>query len=151
MCNRNLKAVKNFLKKVYLNTWDEWYKNKVNIKPASLTIEKGIGTSGYKKDEDKIYIFVAGWDIEKLKNLKEGRENYISQNNWYIFETELFHEMIHEYQYKIVKESTNEGRKLYTEYKNRFSGKGHDELFFTAIAEKADYFDLIPEEFINEL
>jgi hypothetical protein len=49
------------------------------------------------------------------------------------WETELLHELIHENQFKVVKNVSAEGRDMYARETNRFPGKNHDERFYTAI------------------
>lgn len=62
------------------------------------------------------------------------------------WETELLHELVHEHQFKLVTNPTAEGREMYDKELNRFSGRNHDERFYTAICSCARRLGVSPQE-----
>ena len=62
----------------------------------------------------------------------------------------MLHEMLHEYQFKVLKQPTEAGEQLFKTSKKRFPGEGHDAVFYTAIAVWAPEFGLSPESFAQE-
>ena len=78
-----------------------------------------------------------------------------------LWERELLHEMLHEYQYKILVEPSQEGIDLFNNYQvdertarlhngtSGFGGPGHNELFYTAIAIFYHNYANTVSEFIN--
>jgi hypothetical protein len=47
--------------------------------------------------------------------------------------------------------ASTEGIRLHQTDARGFPGKGHDDLFYTAIVDKARYFSMAPEEFRDKL
>ena len=70
---------------------------------------------------------------------------------WSLVRGQLLHEMMHEYQFKVVKEPSVAGELLFATTRARFAGPGHDARFYTAIATLASHFELTPEAFAQEL
>lgn len=71
---------------------------------------------------------------------------------WPAWKRELVHELLHEYQYKVVAGNASVmGKALEKKHCHCFDGPGHDAHFFTAIAEKASYFGMSPETLIMNL
>jgi hypothetical protein len=68
---------------------------------------------------------------------------------WPIWKRELVHEMLHEYQNKVIKKASNIGSVLKS--RSCFLGPGHDDKFYSAVAEKAKYFNFTPEDFFKML
>ncbi|MGD0337961.1 MAG: hypothetical protein ABSB78_04170 [Bacteroidota bacterium] len=139
------------LRSEYDRLWKDWYPTDANLKKATLKIEFSMSTTFYRPSEDCLYIFIADGNLEDFENQIQGHCHPMSKLGWYIHQTELVHEMLHEYQIKMVHQPTEEGKALFAKYGPTFDGRGHDELFFTVIVEKASYFGLTPDEFLKEL
>ena len=74
----------------------------------------------------------------------------IATDSWPTWYRELVHEMLHEYQFRALnQQATPEGAELHTAHHQRFPGPGHNAVFFTAIARWAHYFDLMPEQLVE--
>ena len=124
--------------------WAEWYEDHRGHQMARLRIELGDGSAGYISSQDTILIPLAEGNLDDPYSLDDIK-NLSKCPVWII---ELVHEMLHEYQHKAVRVASAEGRRLFASRKLplTFSGEGHDEAFFTAIAEKAASFSLMPAE-----
>jgi len=59
--------------------------------------------------------------------------------------------MLHEFQFKAVAAPTDEGHALLACQKRNFEGLGHDDLFYTAIAELASHFGITADDLVAEL
>lgn len=136
----------------YARIWEEWYKT-VDLSQAKLVIEKKCESSGYKKDEDTIYLFFPEVNLEEILTDEQCICDYtVNILGWNLWRRELVHEMLHEYQYKIILNNISiEGRNLYKQFGQYFSGAGHGPDFFTAISIQAKYFSLTPETLIHNL
>jgi hypothetical protein len=71
---------------------------------------------------------------------------------WPAWKRELVHELLHEYQHKVVAGKVS-ARGQCVEAKNRgcFAGPSHGADFFTGIDEKASYFGVCPDTLIANL
>jgi hypothetical protein len=67
-------------------------------------------------------------------------------NGWPIWEVELVHEMLHEWQLKTGCSPTVEAETLCNRFAPAQCGYGHGPEFFQAIVEKAFYFGMSPEQ-----
>jgi hypothetical protein len=135
----------------YDRIWKDWYSGNNNVNPARIEITIGDHTTFYRPSEDAIYIFVPEGNFRDYEHHLRNEPYRISKLGWYLHQTELVHEMLHEYQSKLVSTPSEKGLALFEKFKGRFSGNGHDALFFTAISEKADYFNVTAEELIADL
>ena len=71
---------------------------------------------------------------------------------WPAWKRELVHELLHEYQYKVIAgQASPEGMKLEAKYRGCSEGADHGAAFFAAIAEKASYFGISAENLISNL
>lgn len=146
------------LRKLHDHLWSLWCLPELSIKPATLCMQvRDITDSFYNKATDVIYLYLVEYDMqdvadeEKRRNIglaAPGRQRGVV---WANVTTQLLHEMMHEFQYKVLKETTREGEELFRTTTARFGGSGHDTLFYSAIAIHAKQFGLTPEEFAREL
>lgn len=135
--------IKTIADKTYLAIWNDWFRHVRGIIPARHDFCLSDLSAGYNHPKNQI-----------INPIPEGNFNdsdILDDSKWNIWKIQLVHEMLHEYQHKVVSRASPEGSNLYLKFKNSFSGKGHDEKFFTAIAKKASYFNLTPEELIGRL
>lgn len=118
----------------------DWYGDSA---PPSATfkVEMADFTSGYSPSEDTLTIYVGAGDVEDWEFKRNNAEA-----PWRI---ELIHEMLHEHQHKVVKTPSAAGKALFAKRPNAFDGQGHDERFYTAIADIAPKFGKTPEEFLD--
>lgn len=74
------------------------------------------------------------------------------EKRWPQWMVELVHEMLHEYDKKIVKIASPEGIALFGTSTTRFQNHPPDDSrFFTAIAERARYFNISPKELLAHI
>ena len=67
---------------------------------------------------------------------------------WQEWKSALVHEVLHEYEKKVIKIVSDTGRALHAHYiNNNFDyPERHAEAYYTAIADRAEYFSLSPQE-----
>ncbi len=147
-----IEQAKSLLEEQYKRIWKDWYSN-LDITPAEFIVEEKMHSSGYKKDEDKLFLFLPEANLEDVvHDLGEHDIPCLSSHNWSLWKRELVHEMLHEYQFKVIQDNvTNEGCELYKVHGKPFYGPGHGQDFFSAIADRAPYFEMQPEELMNNL
>lgn len=146
-----IKKISFLTKNEYNRIWKDWFlesHKKATIEIILLT-ESDIckaepAESGYDNVNDKIIIRLAPADVEDYEINSES-------SLWPSWKTELVHEMIHELTFKapnniIVVDNWEEIKR-----KKKFDGTGHNELFYSAIANKAQYFDKTLEGFLFQL
>jgi hypothetical protein len=97
--------------------------------------------SAYRDGDNTITIAVTEGDLEDDYRMN-GNPLLGQEPMW---KRELLHEAMHEFQYQCVPEPTNEGRELRQKSRRVFSGAGHDDRFYTAIAACAKKMGLPPE------
>jgi hypothetical protein len=129
----------------------DWYGADAAFSPASLVVALGDYAGGYSMRENKMLLFLGEHNLDDFSRIFQRERWPGSKLGWFANQSEFFHEMLHEFQYKAVSQPTDEGRSLFAKYGHRHSDPGHDELWFTAIAQQADYFGLTPDELYAEL
>lgn len=145
---------KQVIEKKYNEIFEVWYRNNSQVPKAEIVLEISGADSGYSDLENKIYVRLLEGNLGDFK-----KTNYLLIPK--LWETHLLHEMLHEYQFKVLKESSSEGSELFINYQIDecrgklhngvlgFKGAGHNELFYTAISIfYKNYTDSV-EEFIN--
>jgi hypothetical protein len=110
---------------------------------AKLQVVEGDFASGYSHSENQITIYLcdgdlAIWDLPRFGMPPPWRVT-------------LLHEIVHEYQSKVVTDPSEEGVSLMTRHPNYFDGRGHDERFYTAIVEIAPAFELSADQFLESI
>jgi hypothetical protein len=141
--------------------WSAWVPSELGIPAPRLCIQvRDVSDAfyGHKNGDNTIYLFLMETDIEDIEAEPVRRANGTTQRarqtrglEWSLTTGQLLHELLHAYQYKVLKEPSPEGCKLFSNSKARFFGPGHDELFYTAIATHAPHFGLTADEFAREL
>lgn len=143
--------IQTLVQKEYDRLWKSWFPGNSPIQPATIDVRIGDCSAGYSRIANRILICVAEGNFGDIERHIQGQSYVLSKVGWYVHQTELVHETIHEYADKVIQSPSVAGKTLYSRFKNHFAGPGHDEKFFTAVAEKAAFFGLTPEEFIREL
>jgi hypothetical protein len=136
------------IREFYEQTWRDWYGVHGHPKPAKLIFHwDESGTTHYRKSTDEIHLSSDDGDCENIAaELAGQRWSYAAKLGWYAWKTFLVHEMLHEYQYKVVLNPTPAGESLLGQFaKRNFEGAGHDAVFYSAIADRATYFGVTPE------
>lgn len=128
--------------------------------------EMSCDSEGYDNDRNEIWICAPekehkdGFEesiLAKLAALATGIENRKPESEQFIqwpgWKSVVVHEAIHEYEKKVIKdEVTITGRALYERFRDRFPyPEKHDERFFTAVADRSEYFELTPEELVLKI
>jgi len=145
----------------------DWYKGLKGYVRATL-IRKDENSSlsdGY--DNDKNEIFVSAPEKEHKDGLVEaiyanleniaGFDNKVTESelsiNWPKWKAVIVHEAIHEYEKKVIKDKISAlGVSLHKKYQNLFAcPEKHDERFYTAVADRSEYFGLTPECFLLKI
>jgi hypothetical protein len=135
--------VEALIRKTYDTIWREWYRTYEHCVPAILEVPISDHAAGYSHSRNTI------WDPILEGNLDD--YDTLDAEAWPVWKIQLVHEMLHEYQHKAVSAPSQQGTALCQLYQKTFWGDGHDERFFTAIAEKAPYFGMTPEQLIKRL
>jgi len=135
--------VAELIRTMYASVWSEWYRGRAGVPRATLRVEPGCLTSGYDPKTDTVWIYVAEGNLED--------HDIADPEAWPIWRIELIEEMLHEYQYKMVRTPSAVGRRLFEQHNRRFSDRGHGDDFFTAIAECSSSLGMSPEQLIDAL
>jgi len=137
-------TMRDYLKEVYALIWNTWYAGSPNAIPATLDIRFENGTDGYDPDTHILHLFIS--DANRDEGLCDRDcgfdplSNPATWKSWYIV---LVHEMIHEYQYRALNDIANQaGQDLFDNPPKLWDGLGHGPGFYTAIADRAAYFNI---------
>ena len=143
MSEASFEQVEALVRRTYERIWADWYASFPDARPATLAVENSDRSGGYSPSRDLLLVAVPEGNLEDF--------HILNARGWPIWKVELVHEMLHEFQSKRVDAPTPEGVALCARFRRRFSGGGHDDLFFTAVADRASYFGTSPEELIDRL
>ena len=134
------------IKETYDSTWRSWYAGAPGETPSTLEVRLGACSSGYLKSSDTILIYVASGNINN-RDVEDAE-------GWPLWKCELIHEMLHEYQYKMVTAPSEPGTQLWLKYKDSFQsfpGKGHGADFYTAMVSVSSLMGVSPEQLFDKL
>ena len=143
--------IQDHFNKLYFEWEKILYPKGRKTEPAIIKVIFGCKTSGFWVSQNLILIYITGFDIEYYEGLAGIPDIYSELRGLHVNEIELLHEMLHEMQYKELTEASVEGKELYKTNKTRFSGPGHDELFFSAVVLAAKILGHDPELLVKEL
>jgi len=134
----------------YDRIWNDWFHCIQNVVQSKLDIRAIIAQSGYTSKDDTVHIFISGHDLDEF--------DYNFGTGYPTWRRELIHELLHLWQFKSGIEIMREGKKLFWVYERSGFGYGrfgykerHNELFYSAIVDKAGYFNMTPVELINHI
>jgi GNAT superfamily N-acetyltransferase len=124
----------------------------VDYPSANIVIELLGSDSRYNPETEEFIISLPG-DYE----IGEFRDD---DHRWQVWKVDLIHEMVHEYQYKVKPDASDNGTALFNQFQLTsekkkpgqyygFSEKGHDAVFYTCVDLFADCFNLSGEELIT--
>lgn len=134
------------LRDLYDRTWSACFDGRSSgLAKASVQIEFGEGTPGYSAKRDLIRIYIIPTDLEDLHRRSQGEDHWCRMG-WHNVERELIHEMVHEYQHKLVGRASSEAEQLRRNSGIRwFDGDGHGDDFAEAIIQIARILGVAPE------
>lgn len=144
------------LKTIYRTLWDNWYSDRNDLTPAALILEKVDEKSFdinslYEIKEDRIRLRLPEVNLGEMLMVDSDHLSFTIPD-WPTWQRELIHEMLHEYQYKVVKgKISEEGQALYERFSRSFPDGGHEADFFTALANRASVLGIQPEQLIRLL
>jgi hypothetical protein len=119
---------------------------------ATIRLIEECGTSGYSRPDDTILFYLGGFDLDHLDTATDETPSLAALDRWRIWEIEVLHELVHEYQAKVVAGAvTQEGHRLRDIVGTRYAGHGHDADFYTAIAAVAAKLAIDPQVLVNQL
>lgn len=138
-----LLEVTRLVQDTYTKIWRDWYASRPDCVPATVTVDLDCTSDGYGHDLNRIIISLGDanlddWDI-------------LDVVGWPAWKIQLIHEMLHEYERKVLTAPSESGRALFAARPHPFWGPGHEALFYTAICDRAQYFRVTPEQFIGHL
>jgi hypothetical protein len=143
--------IRDFLTQEYSRISSDWYADVGDYTPALLEIKFEDCAAGYSQNRNVLQLCISEGNREDFECIFGGQKALGYRLGWYVSQRELVHEMLHEYQYKMVGAPTDEGIALFAKHKRRFPDPGHDATWFTAIALRASYFDVTADQLISEL
>lgn len=135
--------LKRTIERTYARIWEDWYAEARAARRARLVIEVAIQTSMYSVSADTICLYVGEWNVED----DIGEDAAV----WPQWKRDLVHEMLHEYEAKGLRSVSPAGEDLWHRHPHAFDRRDHEAAFFSAIVEKAPYFQMTPEEFLTTL
>jgi hypothetical protein len=137
--------VEKLIQETYSRTWEDWFGNNSGLVPAGLSVDLNCTDSGYNHIKNIIVISLGEWEILD--------SDVLDPDHWPHWKGDLIHEMLHEYQFKIVKgKITTEGVELHRKYCTHFLEPiKHPPEYFTAIIEKFDTIGLPEQELIKQI
>ena len=135
--------VKVLAEATYKRIWGDWYQGMSNVKPARHEVAVSDLSAGYSHSENWLYNPVCEGNLTD--------HDILEPDQWPIWKIDLVHEMLHEYAEKAIEIPSAQGIALHRVFKNKFYDRGHDEKFFSAIAEKASYFGMTPPQLIDRI
>jgi len=139
----NLTQVNKLVQKTYAEIWKDWFSGLPDCTPATVTVDLNCTDSGYRHSRNLIIISFAEGNLNNY--------DILDSNQWPVWKVDLIHEMLHEYEKKVMTEPTDAGRDLYSKHRRQLGGPDHNELFYTAICDRAPYFKMTQEEFFHHI
>ncbi|MCE9612907.1 MAG: hypothetical protein K8T26_01435 [Lentisphaerae bacterium] len=141
-------ALEQEIRRAHAAIWEDWFGGH-GCSLATLEIEVNDQNSpGFSPSKNLIYLPLCSGDATQYA--PQGL--YADDERWRVWKQALVHEMLHEYEHKVVKQPSDEGKSIRATHKVIFDPTAlHGDLFYSAIAEKAAYFGLGQEQFRDTL
>ena len=139
------------IRDTYDRIWNDWFKGH-GCQQAELEIViNEIEAPRYSSSRNLIYLPLCDEDVSNYEKITSC-VMFAEYEKWRVWKQDLIHEMLHEYEDKILKQPSADGIRIRNGHRMPWYPKEkHGELFYTAIAEKAHYFELEQEEFRDRL
>lgn len=143
------------LRKRYDWLWNTLIASRTARPKASLCVVDAEACSGYRAESNQLLIVISGYDLDEVPEPANTPDapSAPAPFGWPIWERELHHELVHEYQDKVVAGRVSaEGTALDADQSvRRFDGKGHDATYYTAAAEVARSLGFDARTFVEAL
>jgi len=136
-----------FAMQVHEELWEAWS----TLSPATLELHFESGETGFDQSTKILHLRYENGDVADALSDANGTLNRYIKKGWSSLRRDVIHETLHEYQYRVLKTESPEGRRLFDTRPASFSGPGHDVMFYSAIAKWASCFGLSPEELLQDL
>ena len=130
------------IRRDYSAIWGDWFEA-TGASPATLCLCTECTGSGYRPKRNELHLNLPEDNVVEAVDdaATDPRAAPPACIGWAAWKRELVHELLHEYQHKVVRGKVSpEGRRLGAQHRGCFDGPGHGPDYFTAIAEKAPYF-----------
>jgi hypothetical protein len=137
-----IQEVAKITQKIYDQIWNDWYSEIPLATKARVETVLSNDAAGYIHSENRIYNPICDGDLDYPGALHQ---------EWPIWQVQLVHEMLHEWQFKKPCIPTAAAESLFQMAHKRFAGQGHGPDFYQAIVEKAEYFQMSPDALISRI
>lgn len=144
-----LSDLKKIAQETYDRIWNDWYSTKPGHTQATLEVNTACTHSGYSHSRNLIVVSVGKGNLEDF-DITAGPDLF-DQARWPIWMPNLVHEMLHEYERKVIVSATAEGLALHRAHPHPWWGEGHEGPFYSAIASQAGHFRLTPRELLEAI
>ena len=138
-----LSEVTRLVQDTYSTIWRDWYAERPDCVSATVTVDLNCTSNGYGNALNRIIISFGDVNLDDY--------DILDASGWPIWKIQLIHEMLHEYERKVLTAPSEVGRALFAAHPHPFRGPGHEELFYTAICDKTPYFWLTPVQIIGNI
>lgn len=141
------------INKEYSNIFNQIYNSNELSNPADINIYNRMKDSGYISNQNTIEINLVDHDLEELLTDESDKNAPLSKrfDLWPTWFSDLFEEMVHEFEDKIINDKlSSNGELLATEY-YRYVDENHGKSFFTAISEVAGRLSINAESLLFHL
>jgi hypothetical protein len=132
----------------YAALWEKWFA-KVPAIPSRLSVQTDLVDSGYSAERNLIVIGIGesfGLDPTILSVAP------VTEFTCAPWMTCLVHEMLHEYEHKVVIFPSDQGREFYSVYKEALQfrfGASHEERFCTALVTCSEFLAVPPNRLLT--
>ena len=134
--------VKRVIEDTYRDLWSRAFGGHSGLMPATLEVRSQAMSAGYRQNHNTIVLGVGPYDLET-----DGIDKPERDPQWL---SDLVHELVHEYQAKVVKgAATSEGQSLREQYSALYPQPGHGEDFFTGVPLFANIVGKPVKEFVE--
>ncbi len=134
--------------------WDDWFACIPGAVRADFRLTHGCADSGYRPERNELHLSLPEVNVEEAAD-EGGADRRAAPPpcvGWPVWKRELVHEMLHEYQHKVLAwTASTQGMALEAKSPRRFTGPRHGADFFTAIELKAAYFGISAECLVSNL
>jgi hypothetical protein len=141
------------IERTYCAVWNDWFAS-TGVSRATFRLTHQCADSGYRPERDELHLNLPESNVEEASDDPGTNHSAAPPRGigWPAWKRELVHELLHEYQHKVVPAKVSPGgAALEANHRGCFAGRDHGADFFTAIEEKASYFGVSPESLISNL
>ena len=133
----------------YNQIWNGWYSTHPGQSQATVTVNTDGTASAYSPSRNLIVISIGKGNLED-QDITAAPDLWDAAT-WPIWMPNLIHEMLHEYERKVIAAPTPAGRAFHAAHPHPWWGGGHESPFYSAIAARAGYFRITPVELLGAI